>query len=97
MARRGADWSTLCAKARRRPRPNVSDAAALTKAFSGADAAYLMLPPVSSREDQERQSDAIAKAVKESGLRYAVNLSSCGRMFPKAPGQSRGCILRSKN
>src|SRR6266446_3958903 len=55
---------------------NVSDAAALTKAFSGARAAYLMLPPVTSREDQERESDAIAKAVKESGLRYAVHLSS---------------------
>ena len=76
---------------------NVSDAAALTKAFSGADAAYLMLPPITSREDQERQSDAIAKAVKESGLRYAVHLSSYGAMFRKAPGQSQGCILRSKN
>ena len=76
---------------------NVSDAAALTKAFSGADAAYLMLPPVTSREDQERQSDAIAKAVKESGLHYAVHLSSYGARSRKAPGQSRGCILRSKN
>ena len=56
-----------------------------------------MLPPVTSREDQEQQSDAIAKAVKESGLRYAVHLSSYARMFRKAPGQSQGCILRSKN
>src|ERR1700731_170443 len=37
----------------------VSDAAALTKAFSGARAAYLLLPPITSREDQERESDAI--------------------------------------
>src|SRR5580704_8305365 len=51
----------------------VNDAAALTKAFSGALAAYLMLPPAASPEDQERQSDAIAQAVKASGLRYAVN------------------------
>jgi len=50
---------------------DVSDAAVLAKAFSGAHAAYLMLPPVASREDQERQSGAIANAVKESGLRYA--------------------------
>ena len=28
---------------------DVSDAAALTKGFSGADAAYLMLPPATSR------------------------------------------------
>ena len=62
---------------------DMSDAAALTKAFSGARAAYLMLPPVSSREDQERQSDAIAKAVKESGLRYAVHLSSWGAHVPE--------------
>ena len=39
----------------------VSDAAALTKAFSVARAAYLMSPPPKSREDQERESDAIAK------------------------------------
>jgi uncharacterized protein YbjT (DUF2867 family) len=47
---------------------DVSDAAALTKAFTGACAGYLLLPPITSREDQERQSDAIAQAVKESGL-----------------------------
>src|ERR1700684_2096345 len=52
---------------------DVSDAAALTKAFSGARAAYLLLPPITSREDQERESDAIAQAVKESGLRYALH------------------------
>ena len=33
---------------------DVSDAVALTKAFRGARAAYLMLPPITSREDQER-------------------------------------------
>src|SRR5260370_26668030 len=54
---------------------NMSDAAALTKAFSGARAAYLMLPPAKSREDQDRHSDPIAKARKESGLPYAVHLS----------------------
>ena len=56
----------------------IDDAAALTKAFSGARAAYLMSPPPKSQEDQERESDAIAKAVTESGLRYAVHLSACG-------------------
>ena len=69
---------------------SVSDAAALTKAFSGARAAYLMLPPVKSREDQERESDAIAKAVKESGVRYAVNLSSYGAHVPEGTGPVAG-------
>src|ERR1700757_1188082 len=47
---------------------NMSDATALTKAFRGARAAYLLLPPITSREDQERESDAIAKTATESGL-----------------------------
>src|SRR5579859_3310691 len=64
----------------------LSDAAALTKAFSGARAAYLLLPPVKSREVQERESDAIAKAVKESSLRYAVHLSSYGAQVPENTG-----------
>jgi hypothetical protein len=33
---------------------SLSDAAALTKVFSGGRAAYLMLPPAKSREEQER-------------------------------------------
>lgn len=68
----------------------MSDAAALTKAFSGARAAYLLLPPAKSREDQERESDAIAKAVKESGLRYAVFLSSYGAQVPEGTGPVAG-------
>jgi uncharacterized protein YbjT (DUF2867 family) len=69
---------------------NVSDAVALTKAFRGARAAYLMLPPITSREDQERESDAIAKAVKESGLRYGVYLSSYGAQVPEGTGPVAG-------
>src|SRR5246500_5082232 len=69
---------------------NISDAAALTKAFSGARAAYLILPPITSREDQERQSDAIAKAARESGLRYAVHLSSYGAHVPEGTGPVAG-------
>jgi uncharacterized protein YbjT (DUF2867 family) len=69
---------------------DMSDAAALIEAFSGARAAYLMLPPAKSREDQERDSDAIAKAVKESGLRYAVHLSSYGAQVPEGTGPVAG-------
>jgi uncharacterized protein YbjT (DUF2867 family) len=69
---------------------DLSDVAALTKAFSGAHAAYLMLPPAKSREDQEQESTAIAQAVKESGLRYAVNLSSYGAQVPEGTGPVAG-------
>src|ERR1700761_4491086 len=69
---------------------DLSDAASLTKAFSGARAAYLLLPPAKSREGRERESDAIAKAVKESGLRYAVHLSSYGAQVPEGTGPVAG-------
>src|SRR6202051_824615 len=69
---------------------DMSDAAALTKAFSGARAAYLLLPPAKSREDQERGSDAIAKAVRESALCYAVHLSSYGAQVPEGTGPVSG-------
>src|SRR5579862_4305188 len=69
---------------------DVNDAVALTKAFRGARAAYLLLPPITTREDQERDSDAIAKAVKESGLPYAVNLSSYGAHVPGGTGPVTG-------
>src|ERR1700677_778667 len=68
----------------------LSDAAALTKAFSGGRAAYLMLPPAKSREEQERDSDGIATAVKQSGLRYAVHLSSYGAQVAKGAGPVSG-------
>ena len=49
-----------------------------------------MLPPISSREDQEHESDAIAKAAKQSGLPYAVNLSSYGAQVPEGTGPVTG-------
>jgi uncharacterized protein YbjT (DUF2867 family) len=68
----------------------LSDMGALTKAFSGAHAASLMLPPAKSREDQEQESTAIAQAVKRSGLCYAVNLSSYGAQVPEGTGPVAG-------
>ena len=49
-----------------------------------------MSPQPKSREDQERDGDAIAKAVKESGLRYAVHLSSYGAQVPEGTGPVAG-------
>src|ERR1700688_1432363 len=60
------------------------------EAFSGARAAYLMLPPAKSREEQERDSDGIAKAVEQSGLRYAVHLSSYGAQVAEGAGPVSG-------
>ena len=61
---------------------DVTDAAAMARAFAGAEAAYLMVPPnISSpnvRGYQERVNDALASGAQQSGLRYAVILSSIG-------------------
>jgi uncharacterized protein YbjT (DUF2867 family) len=69
---------------------DMSNAAALAKAFSGARAAYLLLPPAKSPEEQERDSDAVAKAAREAGLRYAVHLSSYGAQVAKGAGPVSG-------
>ena len=61
---------------------SVTNLAALTRAFSGARAVYLMIPPNPShpnvREEQERVSDALTAAVSSAGVEYAVVLSSIG-------------------
>src|ERR1035438_3547229 len=52
---------------------DVTDAPALTKAFHQADSAYVMIPPNPTSNDplgyDERASDAIAAAVKNTGIK----------------------------
>lgn len=61
---------------------DASDAAALTKAFSGAKAVYAMIPPNITSADvrtyQERVDDALATAIERAGVKHAVVLSSFG-------------------
>ena len=69
---------------------DVTDAAALTKAFQQADAAYVMIPPNPTSNDAlayaERVSDAIAAAAKNTGVRNIVSLSSIGADKPSGTG-----------
>jgi len=73
---------------------DVTDSEAAQRALEGARAAFLMLPPGMTspdyRADQERTSDAISKAVRDSGLPYAVNLSSIGAQAPAGTGPILG-------
>ena len=73
---------------------DVTDSDALSVALSGARAAFLMIPPNMTaydyRADQELISDAIAAAVKKSGLQYAVSLSSYGAHAPSGTGPITG-------
>lgn len=73
---------------------DVRDAGAVSKAFSGARAAFLMVPPDPTAQDyraqSEQTSDALASAVQESGLKYAVNLSSIGAQVESGTGPISG-------
>jgi len=61
---------------------DVTDARALTRAFKGAESAYVMLPPDPTSNDfrafQERANDAITTAVRNAGVKNVVSLSSIG-------------------
>ena len=61
---------------------DMTDAAALDKAFSGARAVYAVMPPNLSAPDvrayQERVTDSLAAAIRNNGIAYAVALSSTG-------------------
>jgi uncharacterized protein YbjT (DUF2867 family) len=61
---------------------DVTNAAALARAFTGAKAVYVMIPPnlavADVRAFQEQVSNAAAAAIEEARVEYAVLLSSIG-------------------
>jgi len=73
---------------------DLSDPAALTRAFTGAEAVYAMIPPNITSQDfraeQERISEAITSALKQAGVKYAVSLSSIGADKPDKTGPVQG-------
>ncbi len=73
---------------------DATDAAFLAKAFRGADAVYTLLPtdPTSPdyRAEQDQQGEAIVKAIRESGVRYVVALSSLGADLSEGTGVIAG-------
>ncbi|MGH9700785.1 MAG: NAD(P)H-binding protein, partial [Candidatus Acidiferrales bacterium] len=69
---------------------DITDAGALTKAFSGAKGVYAMIPPDVNAPDvlahYQRVGDALAAAIEKSGIKYAVVLSSVGADKPDKTG-----------
>jgi uncharacterized protein YbjT (DUF2867 family) len=61
---------------------DVSDQAALTRAFTGAEGVYVMIPPNATSQDfrseQRRVAKAIAGALESAQVKHAVALSSIG-------------------
>lgn len=68
----------------------LTDTAALAKAFTGATAVYTMIPPDLQSRDyrawQDRVSDAAAAAIGRAGVTHAVSLSSVGADKPEGTG-----------
>lgn len=68
----------------------LTDASALTRAFTGAQAVYAMVPPKMQsdhyRQDQDAVTDALATALRSSGAKYVVALSSFGADKPDRTG-----------
>lgn len=62
----------------------------LTKAFTGATAAYVLIPPEWTATDfyayQQKMADAIVTAVKNSGVKNVVSLSSVGTHIEEFSG-----------
>lgn len=61
---------------------DIGDQAAVTRAFTGADAVYAMIPPDMTSQDfrseQRQVADAIAGGLEHSGVKHVVSLSSVG-------------------
>jgi uncharacterized protein YbjT (DUF2867 family) len=73
---------------------DVTDGSAMARAFSGAEAAYVMVPPNMAspnvRSYQEHVNDVLARALQNNGVRHAVVLSSVGADKPDRTGPVLG-------
>src|SRR5690348_12502145 len=82
IGRNAARLQSLAAKGAEPFVCDVTDAEALTRAFQGAQAVYLMVPPdianPNPRAYQGRVSQAAVTALGKSGVKHAVFLSSIG-------------------
>jgi uncharacterized protein YbjT (DUF2867 family) len=80
LAKRGAQTAVA----------DVADTTSLTEALRGSDAAYLMIPGDATKPDMAgqyaRATEAIARAVTDSGVRRAVFLSSLGAELTTGTG-----------
>lgn len=69
---------------------DLTDATSLTRAFAGAEGAYLMIPPKPQSKnplaDRTQISDAMSSALITAGVGRAVTLSSIGADKPSGTG-----------
>jgi uncharacterized protein YbjT (DUF2867 family) len=90
-ADKGAEWAARGAEV---ALADVTDAGALTAALTGADGAWLLVPPNFAsgelRRGQAAVGASIAEAVRASKLPHAVLLSSVAAQLPSGTGPIAG-------
>lgn len=86
-AAKASEWTAKGAEA---TIADLDDADALTRAFTGATGAYLLLPPqmqsTDVRVDNARRAKAYVKAIEASGVKHVVFLSSIGAQHASGTG-----------
>jgi uncharacterized protein YbjT (DUF2867 family) len=100
LGRDAAKLAALAGKGAKTRTAAFDDVSALTEAFRGADAAFTMIPPSYGEENfsawQDRTGLAIVEAVKKSGIRKVVDLSSLGAQHPEGTGPITGLHRQEK-
>ena len=80
---------------------SVEDVAFLTNAFRGADAVYTMVPPIFKVENWKKHIADVgakyAEAIKATGVKNVVNLSSIGAHLPEGCGPVSGLYFVEKS
>src|ERR1044072_8783578 len=73
---------------------SITDTAFLTNAYKGADAIYTMVPPdftaVNYKQHMTEVSKSILQAIKNSGVKRVVTLSSIGAHLSEGSGPISG-------
>jgi uncharacterized protein YbjT (DUF2867 family) len=73
---------------------SVTDGSAMLRAFHGAQAVYIMIPPKYDAENfrayQNEVAKACANAIRQEGISYVVNLSSVGAHLSQGAGPISG-------
>ncbi|HUK30367.1 MAG TPA: NAD(P)H-binding protein [Candidatus Acidoferrum sp.] len=73
---------------------SVQDTDGMTRAFTGATAAYVLIPldmkSPNVRAEQAAISDSLATALERAGVKYAVSLSSVGAQLAEGAGPVSG-------
>jgi uncharacterized protein YbjT (DUF2867 family) len=94
IARSKDKLSALAAKGAEIAAGDGADAVFLAKSFSGAECVFLMVPPDLQVDDIQAHYDkfggALVRAIKESGVKSVVTLSSVGADMPKGNGPVAG-------